>query len=66
MNQYIIENSFDLEVSEIELLDKHFGTELYLINTKTGKYIVKVLPLYMKNAKSEGELILYFLSHAIL
>ncbi len=65
MNQYIIENNFNLKVSEIKLLDKHFGTELYLINTTTGKYIVKVLPLYMENVKNEGELTEYLYNHGI-
>ena len=56
MNQHIIENNFNLKVFDIELLDKHFGTEIYLISTDVGKYIVKVLPIYMENVKNEGEL----------
>ena len=65
MNQYIIENNFNLKVSDIQLLDKHFGTELYLINTDIGKYIVKVLPLYMENVKNEGELTEYLYNHGL-
>lgn len=65
MNQHIIENNFNLKVSDIELLDKHFGTELYLINTDIGKYIVKVLPLYMENVKNEGELAEYLYNHGL-
>lgn len=59
MNKNIIENNFNLKVFDIKLLDKHFGTELYLINTDSGKHIVKVLPLYMENVKNEGELAEY-------
>lgn len=65
MNKNIIENNFNLKVSDIKLLDKHFGTELYLISTDVGKYIVKVLPLYMKNVKNEGELAEYLYNHGI-
>lgn len=65
MNKHIIENKFNLKVADIELLDKHFGTELYLMNTDTGKYIVKVLPLYMKNVENEGELTEYLCNHGL-
>ncbi len=65
MNKNIIENNFNLEVFDIQLLDKHFGTELYSINTDVGKYIVKVLPLYMENVKNEGELAEYLYSHGV-
>ncbi len=65
MNKHIIENNFNLKVTDIELLNKHFGTELYLINTDIGKYIVKVLPLYMKNVKNEGDLAEYLYNHGI-
>lgn len=62
---YLIKDNFNLKVSDIELLDKHFGTELYLINTNAGKYIVKVLPLYMENVKNEGELTEYLYNHGL-
>ena len=65
MNKNIIENNFNLRVCDIQLLDKHFGTELYLIKTDVGKYIVKVLPLYMENVKNEGELTEYLYNHGI-
>ena len=65
MNKNIIENNFNLKVSDIQLLDKHFGTELYLIKTDIGKYIVKVLPLYMENVKNEGEVTEYLYNHGL-
>lgn len=65
MNKNIIENNFNLNVSDIKLLDKHFGTELYLVSTDVGKYIVKVLPLYMENVKNEGEVTEYLYNHEL-
>ena len=65
MNKNIIENNFNLRVCDIQLLDKHFGTELYSIITDVGKYIVKVLPLYMENVKNEGELAEYLYNHGV-
>lgn len=65
MNKNIIENNFNLNVSDIKLLDKHFGTELYLVSTDVGKYIVKVLPLYMENVKNEGEVTEYIYNHGL-
>ena len=65
MNKNIIENNFNLNVSDIKLLDKHFGTELYLVSTDVGKYIVKVLPLYMENVKNEGEVTEYLYNHGL-
>ena len=65
MNKNIIENNFNLKVYGINLLDQHFGTELYLISTDNGKYIVKVLPLYMENVNNEGELTEYLYNHGL-
>jgi len=65
VNKHIIENNYNLKVSDIQLLDKHFGTELYLISTDVGKYIVKVLPLHMENVKNEGELTEYLYNHGL-
>lgn len=65
MNKYIIESNFNLKVSDIKLLDKHFGTEIYLINTDTGKYIVKVLPLCMENIKNEGSIAEYLYNNGM-
>lgn len=65
MNQYIIENNYNLRISDIQLLDKHFGTEIYIINTNTGKYIIKVLPLFMENVKNEGEVTEYLYNHGL-
>lgn len=63
MNSYLIENNYDLKVSDISLLDKHFGTEIYVVDTDTKKYIVKVLPLYFENIDNEGFVTEYLHSH---
>ena len=62
MNQHLIESNYQLKVLEIMLLSKHFGTEIYIIFTNSGKYIVKVMPLYFENVNNEG-LITEFLSN---
>lgn len=54
MNSYLIESNYNLRVSDVRLLDKHFGTEIYVVDTATQKYIVKVLPLYFENIDNEG------------
>ncbi len=54
MNYHIIEENYNLRVFSTKLLDRHFGTEIHLIDTDTGKYIVKVLPLYAENINNEG------------
>lgn len=40
----IIEDNHNLTVSDIRLLDSHFGTEIYKIDTDKGEYIVKAMP----------------------
>ncbi len=54
MNSYLIERNYDLKVSDMRLLDKHFGTEIYIVEADTKRYIVKVLPLYYENINNEG------------
>ncbi len=54
MNSYLIERNYDLKVSNVQLLDKHFGTEIYVVDADTKRYIVKVLPLYFENLHNEG------------
>ncbi len=52
----IIENNFDLIITSIELIDSHFGTEIYIANTYSDKFIMKKLPLYMESVKNEGHI----------
>ena len=63
MNSYLIESNYDLKVSDISLLDKHFGTEIYVVDTGTQKYIVKAMPLYFENIDNEGFVTEYLHNH---
>lgn len=64
MNSYLIESNYDLKVADMRLLDKHFGTEIYIVDTGTHKYIVKRLPLYFENIDNEGFVTEYLHNHA--
>lgn len=54
MDPYLITTNYGLQVSDIVLLDKHFGTEIYAVNAGARKYIAKLLPLYFENVENEG------------
>ena len=54
MNSYLIESNYDLKVWDIKLLDRHFGTEIYVVDADDKRYIVKILPLYFENIENEG------------
>ncbi|MGI5958352.1 MAG: phosphotransferase [Massiliimalia sp.] len=54
MNSQLIESNYDINVSNITLLDEHFGTKIYLINADNQKYIVKTVPLFFENIENEG------------
>lgn len=64
MNSYLIESNYDLKVSYMKLLDKHFGTEIYVVDADTKRYIVKVLPLYFENIDNEGFVADYLYNHS--
>lgn len=63
MNLRLIERNYDLKVSDLKLLDKHFGTEIYVVEADTKRYIVKVLPLYYENIDNEGYVTDYLYNH---
>ena len=65
MNQYLIESNYELDVTNIALLDSHFGTDIYLVCTLDGKYIAKVLPLYFENVNKEGFITEYLFSQGL-
>lgn len=49
----LLQTHFNLEITELSLLDSHFGTEIYLAKTKHEKLFVKKLPSYMTQASNE-------------
>ena len=65
MNQQCIEEYYNLKVTDIKLLDKHFGTEIYKINTDIGKFIVKVFPMYFDSVGKEGAVVEYLSEHGL-
>ena len=54
MNPSLIERHYHLKVSALQLVDKHFETEIYTAETTGGKVLVKVMPLVYQNVDSEG------------
>ena len=49
----LLQTHFNLEITELSLLDSHFGTEIYLAKTKHEKLFVKKLPSYMTQVANE-------------
>lgn len=49
-----IEDNYRLAVINIHLLDSHFGTEIYKVNTDKGEYIVKAMPPGIELSENEG------------
>jgi Ser/Thr protein kinase RdoA (MazF antagonist) len=65
LSKYITDN-YALDIDEIKLLDSHFGTEIYLVKTRQGKYIVKSLPLqYGDGIENEGSITDYLLANGL-
>ena len=53
----LIEDNYNIKVSELSLSDAHFGTEIYSLKTSDdNKYFVKKLPLYMEDVKNESDI----------
>ena len=51
-----VKDNYDLQISGLNLIDSHFGTEIFLLHTPQNKYIVKSLPLYAGDLENEGEI----------
>jgi thiamine kinase-like enzyme len=52
----LILDNYNIEIKNMLIIDSHFGTEIFLIETKNGKYIVKTLPLYVGDLETEGKI----------
>jgi len=65
MNKQLIESHYDLFVLKLTLLDSHFGTDIYLLDTPEGRYITKVMPLYFENVNTEGFVTEYLFDHGL-
>lgn len=53
LTKLIIEN-YGLKVESLKLIDSYFGTEIFILKTDQGKYIVKTLPIYCEGLENEG------------
>lgn len=65
MNPNLIERHYDLQVSDLQLMNRHFGTEIYTAETTGGKYLVKVMPLFYQNVDSEGMVAEHLARHGL-
>ncbi|MCI9449647.1 MAG: phosphotransferase [Clostridiales bacterium] len=52
----IIEQNYDVQVKSIDLIDCHFGTCIYRVETKENDFFCKVRPSYDENIKNEYEI----------
>jgi thiamine kinase-like enzyme len=65
LNKLILENC-GLNVKNKILIESHFGTEVFLIETDKGKFIVKILPLYYdEDINNEGYITDYLINNGI-
>lgn len=65
MNPTLIEQHYHLRVLALQLLDKHFETEIYTAETTVGKVLVKVMPLFYQNADNEGMIAGHLAHHGL-
>ena len=65
MTSQLIEQYYNITVSDIKLLDAHFGTEIYCIHSPSGNYVVKSMPLYMEHSENEGAVVEHLLHHGL-
>ena len=52
----LAEDSYGIKVSSVELLDRHFGTEIYRVTAREGWFILKTLPSYAGDCETEGKI----------
>lgn len=62
----LIECNFDIKVNTIKPLANHIDSKIFLIEAKTGKYILKeVISDFLNHPENEGELLEYLHNHGI-
>ena len=64
LSKSILEN-YSLDTHRLILIDSHFGTEIFLLETGNSKYIVKTMPLCMDGVENEGYITEYLLNHGV-
>ena len=61
----LISQHYGIQINKLTLIDSHFGTEIYLLESEAEKYIVKSLPLYFDDINHEGHITEYLLDKGI-
>ena len=56
MIQYLIKENYNITIDNIDLIDSHFGTEIFLLKSGKNKYILKSLPVKYKDLEDEGDI----------
>ena len=64
LKELILEH-YGLNVQGLELIDSHFGTEIYLAHTDKGRFIVKTLPLSAGGMEEERRVTEFLLAHGV-
>ncbi len=49
-----IENNYGMAITDIRLLDSHFGTDIYKVKTDKSEYMVKAMLPGMALSENEG------------
>lgn len=52
----LILDNYDIQITDLTLLDQYFGTEIYLAQTPNKRYIIKKLPPVVPNLENEDPL----------
>ena len=61
----MIEDNYDVKINDLRLLDHYFGTEIYFAETSIGRYIIKLLPLFVPGVENEGLITNFLYSNGI-
>ncbi|MDR1689274.1 MAG: aminoglycoside phosphotransferase family protein [Clostridiales bacterium] len=61
----LISANYDIQITEITLIEKHFGTEIYLAEAGGSRYIVKKLPSVAARLEKEEPLTRYLAQNGI-
>ena len=51
----LISDNYGIQINDLKLFTEHFGTEIFIIQTTIGKFVVKTLPVNDYNARMENE-----------
>ena len=61
----MIRDNYDIQITELKLLDQYFGTKIYLAETQSKQYIVKMLPLSVPNLENEEKITRFLTQNGI-